>query len=63
MGGGVASEIWPANFVATNSGRDSGRDSSPRALMWQRMRPCECKPSAPIVWESMIKRNNTPVGL
>ncbi|KAI3557374.1 hypothetical protein CABS03_11959 [Colletotrichum abscissum] len=23
----------------------------------------ECKPSAPIVWESMIRRNNTPVGL
>lgn len=23
----------------------------------------ECKPSAPIVWESMIRRNNAPVGL
>ncbi|KAK2060580.1 hypothetical protein LY76DRAFT_509756, partial [Colletotrichum caudatum] len=23
----------------------------------------ECKPSAPIVWESMIRRNNAPVRL
>ncbi|KAF4474888.1 hypothetical protein CGGC5_v005887 [Colletotrichum fructicola Nara gc5] len=23
----------------------------------------ECKPSAPIPWENMIRRNNTPIGL